>query len=147
MKNCWALGELTKMEGKTTFQSKESRISILLVDDDPNYLQTLREFVEKVGNFDIDICNSSESALHLLFRKRFDIIITDYDMPGINGVEFIQQVRFKNEPVFIILLSGGSEKGIEMSSGADRFLQKGNAEDLEDLSKILGNELVESRAD
>ena len=73
--------------------------------------------------------NASE-ALELLSSEPIDAIVSDYEMPGMNGIEFLQAVREKetNIPFIIFTGRGREEVAIEaINSGADFYLQKGGA--------------------
>ena len=58
--------------------------SVLIVDDDKDILRVLKDFLS-LSNYDFDIysANNAENALNLLEGMRFDILITDHDMPGV----------------------------------------------------------------
>jgi CheY-like chemotaxis protein len=67
-----------------------------------------------------------QEALRLFANECFDLVITDYKMPRLNGIEFIQQLRKQQPEVRIILLSGFTESlGLnEQNTGADAVMQK-----------------------
>jgi two-component system chemotaxis response regulator CheY len=85
--------------------------------------------VEGLGEYQIVEASSGFEALRLLPRDHVDLILTDVNMPDINGLELIRYLRanpnYKDTPVFIISTEG-SEKDIEKGRqlGADEYLIK-----------------------
>ncbi|MFK7871973.1 MAG: response regulator [Oligoflexales bacterium] len=86
-------------------------MNILLVDDNPDILEILQEqFVEYdflLTTPAIETADDGKTAVPQLSKTKFDLIITDFMMPGMNGLEFIKTVREghtqnKNSPVICI---------------------------------------------
>lgn len=81
------------------------RVNILLVDDDPAVRELLLELLA-LGDFDaVAVANGAE-ALTYLRTSRPDLLITDIDMPVMNGLELIRQVRADGDTTPIIAISG-----------------------------------------
>lgn len=104
-------------------------ISVLSVDDDAQFLALVKAFLER-GDEAIAVTTASDAneGLALLETNRFDCVISDYEMPEINGLEFLRAVRRGYECLPFILLTGeGSEEiaSRAISAGATRYLQKG----------------------
>jgi len=74
-------------------------------------------------------CNAAE-ALELCGKQIFDVVVTDYKMPKMNGVELIGRLRKLHPTTSVILISGFTDTlGLnEASTGADVVLQKSNNE-------------------
>lgn len=103
-------------------------IHILCIDDEPALLDLTRLFLEKTGEFSVNPVVSAEEALALLADHHFDVIVSDYQMPGMNGITFLQQIRRSGITVpFIIFTGKGREEVVieAINSGADSYLQKG----------------------
>lgn len=84
----------------------DKSVRILCVDDEPYILSTLQRFFRK-DNFEILVANSAENGLNLLKeRGPVNIVVSDYRMPGLNGVEFLLQVHQIWPQTVGILLSG-----------------------------------------
>lgn len=103
--------------------------TILIADDSASMRSFLVAIVEAVGDYRIVVASSGFEALRLLPRDHVDLILTDINMPDINGLELISYLRnnpnYKNIPVFIISTEGSAkdiEKGKEL--GADEYLVK-----------------------
>ncbi len=69
-------------------------MKVLLVDDEPDFAEQAKLFLEK-GNaqFEIDTAISADKALKMLNDSKFDAIVSDYQMPKMDGLEFMDVVR------------------------------------------------------
>ena len=88
-------------------EGSDRNIHLLFVDDDPNLLDASRRLLERLGYIVTTACNGSE-AIDILKDDHdvYDVVITDYDMPGMNGVEFALAAREFLLDMPIILFSG-----------------------------------------
>jgi PAS domain S-box-containing protein len=102
--------------------------SILYVDDEPMLLELARLFLEKSGDFRVDTVTSATEALDILAKTSYDCIISDYQMPVMDGIVFLKTFRSKgNVAPFIIFTGKGREEVVieALNNGADFYLQKG----------------------
>ena len=102
-------------------------ISILLVDDELNFLEVTRMFLEKGRGIRVTPVTSAEVALEMLKTSTFDAIISDYAMPGINGIDFMKQVRAMGDDTPFIIITGRGREDVVIDAlnfGADLYLQK-----------------------
>jgi len=103
--------------------------TILIADDSSAMRAMLVASIELLDNFRIVEASSGFEALRLLPRGQVDLILTDINMPDINGLEFISYLRnnpnYAHIPVFIISTEG-SAKDIEKGKllGANEYLIK-----------------------
>jgi two-component system chemotaxis response regulator CheY len=103
--------------------------TILIADDSPTMRAMLVSTIEMLGDYRIVEASSGFEALRLLPREKVDLILTDINMPDINGLEFISYLRTNSNylsiPVFIISTEG-SQKDIEKGKhlGANEYLIK-----------------------
>jgi two-component system nitrogen regulation response regulator NtrX len=99
---------------------------ILLVDDDERIRDSLRLFFEDQGCIFMAV-GRAEHALEELERHPFDIIILDYKLPGMNGLELLGKIR-KTHPatakIFITAYSGEDLFGQARKAGAVGFVRK-----------------------
>ncbi len=84
---------------------------ILLVDDHRETLRLLRSALDTLGHkFEVYEAPSGEEALLEANRHRFDLLVADYRLPGINGVELLTKVRARNPEVKVVLISGVQDR-------------------------------------
>jgi len=103
-------------------------ISLLYVDDEPDLLDLCKLFLEKEGDFTVATVTSAKEGLQILTEGMTDAIVSDYQMPGMDGIEFLKVVRkeFKEIPFILFTGKGREEVVIEaIENGADFYLQKG----------------------
>ena len=104
-------------------------IRVLHVDDDRSFAELTATFLEREDDrFSIEIETSTDGALETLTDDRFDCLISDYDMPGKNGIDFLEAVREDYPDLPFILFTGkGSEEVASeaISAGVTDYLQKG----------------------
>ena len=103
-------------------------ISILYVDDEPALLELARLFLEKTGEFRVATSISAQEALACLRSQPPDAIISDYQMPGMDGIAFLRVVREQYGDLPFILFTGrGREEVVieAINNGADFYVQKG----------------------
>ena len=98
---------------------------ILLVDANKMGLSARKFFLEELGYEVLALCCSVEALQHF-FTQPFDLIVTDYNMPRLDGIEFIARVREHKPGIPIIMLSGIAEAlGLdEFNTGANIVIQK-----------------------
>jgi DNA-binding NtrC family response regulator len=89
------------------------QVSILLVDDDKNLLQGV-ERVVKMERKDVifSFCSDTLVARLLLEKTKFDAVVSDYRMPGEDGIAFLEYVRFTYPAIKRVLLTGQSENEV-----------------------------------
>jgi PAS domain S-box-containing protein len=108
--------------------SSES-IRVLHVDDEPDFADVAAAFVERRdGRFDVETAASATEGFDHLASDDFDCVVSDYDMPGRNGIEFLEDVRAEYPDLPFILFTGkGSEEVASdaISAGVTDYLQKG----------------------
>ena len=102
---------------------------ILLVDDNCLGTAARRKVLEELGHQVLTSSTAAE-ALELCGKHNFDVVVTDYKMPKMNGIELIGRVRKLHPATAVILISGFTDTlGLdEASTGADVVLQKSNNE-------------------
>ena len=103
---------------------------VLVADDDPE-ICTLIKTILRNATFEVTVCSDAESALVNLQRDKggFDILISDFMLPGISGIELITMVRANpaTAKIPILMISGHSNYAMDArakSAGADHFLNK-----------------------
>lgn len=102
---------------------------VLVADDDPEICTLIKTILSK-GPYEVVVCNDAESALvHMQRDDPYDILISDFMLPGISGIELITQVRQNaaTARMPIVMISGHSNYAMDArakTAGADAFLNK-----------------------
>jgi len=99
--------------------------NVLLVDDNRDGLLVRRSLLEEIG-CSVQIAISPEDGLKLFQAGKFDVVVTDYRMPRMDGTELIRRIRLLDPNARIIMLSGFvAPLGLtELNTGADAVISK-----------------------
>ena len=105
---------------------------ILHVDDDASFLKASKKILELDNNFSVDTATSVDEALCKLKTQHYDAIVSDYEMPQKNGLDFLKELReHKNYIGFIIFMDNCTEEIVirAINLGANYYIDKsGNPE-------------------
>ena len=109
--------------------SSPSIVRILLVDDNAHGLTARRAVLEELGHKIVTASNGAD-ALELFSESKFEVVVTDYKMPRMDGLELIKRLRKHTPGVAIVLVSGFVDAlGLnEDNTGADAVVQKSSNE-------------------
>ena len=90
------------------------RASVLICDDEPLIRDTLAEFLTQ-ENFQVEAVGSGEEAVTRAGEQFFDVVLCDFNLPGIDGMEVLQRVMAVNPEVFFLLITayGTVESAVE----------------------------------
>jgi DNA-binding response OmpR family regulator len=102
-------------------------IKLLLVEDDDILGFMIKDGLDIIGNYDVLWCNNPKLALESYDTFCPDIVVSDVEMPGMTGLEFVRLIRAKNPEIPIILETGvSSGKTIveAYSIGIDNYIKK-----------------------
>jgi PAS domain S-box-containing protein len=109
------------MSGTTTSR-------VLHVDDEPGFAETVAQFLEREdGGVEVQTATSATAALERLGEGPFDCVVSDYEMPGLNGIELPGAVREDHPDLPFILFTGKGSESIAsdaISAGVTDYLQK-----------------------
>ncbi|MCG1003158.1 MULTISPECIES: PAS domain S-box protein [Halobacterium] len=118
-------------------------IQILHVDDEPGFADMTREFLTRRDDrFSVHTATSPSEGLSYLRENRVDCVISDHDMPGKNGIEFLEAVREQRPNLPFILFTGKGSEAVAseaISAGVTDYLQK---EDGTSQYAVLANRIV-----
>lgn len=99
----------------------------MLVDDDPLFLELSKTFLEVFHDIVSDTVDSAGGALQLLEKESYDVVVSDYDMPLMNGITLLKTIRDKRIDIPFILFTGVGKEDImklAIENGANSFIQK-----------------------
>ncbi|MEI7434641.1 MAG: PAS domain S-box protein [Methanomicrobiales archaeon] len=103
-------------------------LRVLYVDDEHGLLEIGKMFLEHTGDISVKTIDSAISALSLLKTEQFDAIISDYQMPDMDGIQLLKTVRNSGNNIPFILFTGKGREDVviqALNEGADFYLQKG----------------------
>ena len=118
-------------------QKQHSNISILFVDDDKMAQKLMSKFLK---DWNIYCASSGQEALETMDEKTYAVVLLDYQMPGMDGIELLKRIKKKYPMVQVIMITGSDELNTlitSLSEGADDFILKPVKK--ETLFKVLGN--------
>jgi two-component system chemotaxis response regulator CheB len=124
------------------------RYTVLLVDDETTNNMIIKRFLEKEG-YEVDVCLDGLEAVAALEKRPYDVIVSDWMMPKMDGIELIRKVRESiDSPPYIIMLTAlVSEEAKEHSldAGADYYL--GKPVDNEELVEVIhqGTQILDNQ--
>lgn len=91
---------------------------MLVVDDDPGIRHLLKDALSCAG-YRASVCQAGEDALELMSRLSFSLLLTDYYLPGITGIELIRKLRERGDMIPAVLMTShdlenliGARKGL-----------------------------------
>jgi PAS domain S-box-containing protein len=103
-------------------------VALLLVDDEPSLLEIGQAFLERTEGVRVTPAASARAALLELERTQFDAVVSDYQMPEMDGIEFLREVRSRSRTLPFILFTGKGREDVvirALNTGADYYIQKG----------------------
>ena len=104
-----------------------STLTALVVDDNPNFQVILRTILKGLGCPAVSLASDAEAGLAALVEGRPSLILVDWRMEGVDGLEFVRRARAMGITAPIVMISGYSEAGFDetaRAAGVDAFLEK-----------------------
>lgn len=106
----------------------EGPIRVLHVDDEPSFADMVSALLERGDDrFDVETVTNAAEAESRLSESAFDCVVSDYDMPNTNGIEFLERVRETRPDLPFVLFTGKGSEAVAsdaISAGVTEYLQK-----------------------
>ena len=97
---------------------------VMIVEDDKHLGSALQSALSSF-NFEVRLCENGTEALLCVMSEEFDYIVTDYNMPGMDGLELTKRLRKKIAPRTVLIGMSGEDRGMDfLNTGANDFLLK-----------------------
>ncbi len=87
--------------------SKHEKCRLLIIEDDTALAAILEEYLSE-SNYDIQVINDGSSAIELLSRQHFDVVLSDIMLPGVNGMAILKKVGGDFARTIVVLMTGYS---------------------------------------
>ncbi|MCK4270329.1 MAG: response regulator, partial [Methanogenium sp.] len=103
-------------------------ISLLIVDYESQLLELTKTYLKKTGDFTVGTAPSAREALEMMETTTYDAIVSNYQMPEIDGIEFLKTIRGSGSDIPFIIFTGKGREDVvieALNAGADFYLQKG----------------------
>ena len=101
---------------------------LMAVDDDKYILATMQRSLRHLKNFQVDTFNDPQAAIEHARNTRYDIFLSDYMMPGLDGISFLSKIKSLQPDSIRIILSGKDDKDTVIkatnAAGLFRFISK-----------------------
>jgi PAS domain S-box-containing protein len=118
---------VVESQAETVIDSTEKKIRVLHVDDELALLKVAKQCLEMQGPFRVDTASSVRKALAKLEKERYDAVVSDYQMPGKDGLEFLKELRESGNSVPFIMFTGKGREEVAIRAlnlGANQYLNK-----------------------
>jgi PAS domain S-box-containing protein len=117
----------TKTQNNDSSGNNKQKMHILHVDDDKSILEMSKQILEAENDFQVDTAASVAEAIERISRQKYEAIISDYEMPTKDGLQFLKDLREQfNETPFIMFTGKGREEVVikALNLGADGYVNK-----------------------
>lgn len=118
-------------------REKTKNLTILIVDDEPEIRETTNLFMQKFFSKTEMAENGVDALVKFNEFGEYDVVLTDVEMPAMNGRELIQKIKEVDEKVFIAVLSGSLDYASELKDSSNMYITKPAG--LEEIKKLLIN--------
>ena len=99
---------------------------LLIVEDEKELCDTVAKSLYSAG-YEVDTCYDGEEALDYVLTEEYDLIVLDLNLPGMDGMDILRELRMKNEETKVLILSARSQiadKVEGLDAGANDYMEK-----------------------
>jgi PAS domain S-box-containing protein len=118
--------ESTEFSAKITLGLSE-KIRVLLVDDDSGFLKITKQCLEMGQDLLVDTALSVDEASTKLEKEKYDVVVSDYQMPEKDGLEFLKDLRRRGDTIPFVMFTGKGREEVAIKAlnlGANQYLNK-----------------------
>ena len=111
----------------STPSNKKTITRVLHVDDDLCFLEVSKQILSIENNYEIDNATSVADAFKKMEQQTYDVIVSDYEMPQKNGLDFLKELREQTNQAPFILFTGKGREDVAVKAlnlGADSYINK-----------------------
>lgn len=111
----------------TSNKAVRTIIRVLYVDDDIGFLSVAKECLEAQDNFEVQTASSVNEAMDKLKKGKYDAVVSDYQIPGKDGLQFLEELRKSGNDIPFILFTGKGREEVAIQAlnlGADGYINK-----------------------
>ncbi|MFW9993264.1 MAG: response regulator [Candidatus Odinarchaeota archaeon] len=110
--------------------SSTSKIAVLYVDDEKMLLDLTKTYLEEISNYNlqVDVLTDPSQVFDRMKQKNYDIIVSDYQMPELDGLQLLELLRKQNKTIPFIIFTGRGREQVAMKAlnlGASFYIMKG----------------------
>lgn len=105
---------------------KDGKIRVLVLDDEADFLELCQEYLGREEGLDAAFVSSPAKALDMLASDEYQVVVSDHNLPGMDGLQFMHAARSMRKIPFILITGHGREGlAIEaLRNGADFYMEK-----------------------
>ena len=81
---------------------------LLVVEDEKKLCDMIAKSLHQAG-YEVDTCNDGEEALDMIYAEMYDLIVLDLNLPGMEGMDILRELRKENEETKVLILSARSQ--------------------------------------
>jgi two-component system OmpR family response regulator len=105
---------------------EKNKLRLLVVEDEKKLCDMIAKSLHQAG-YEVDTCNDGEEALDMIYAEMYDLIVLDLNLPGMDGMDILRELRKENEETKVLILSARSQiadKVDGLDAGADDYIVK-----------------------
>ena len=126
-------GRSSTQEGDLSPSAVDRSVRVLVVDDETDVAEVTAGFLERSSaELSVAVETDPRTALKRLDDERFDCVVSDHEMPGMDGIEFLEAVRETSPGLPFVLLTGKGDEDIAsraITAGVSDYVRKRNSTD------------------
>jgi CheY-like chemotaxis protein len=99
--------------------------NILVVDDNKFLRMVVSKMLSRLG-YDVSSADSGENGLSIFFKNKFDLVLSDYEMPGMDGVAFACSIKKSSPRTRVVIMTGAGKETVfsRNSTAVDEVISK-----------------------